>query len=87
MEKADEAVVFFNPETVSHKRLEMISKEDVMHAFDKRGMQVFTAREELEAWMNDKSWEDAVLLLMSSGNFSGIDFQYLTENLLNKLTK
>jgi UDP-N-acetylmuramate: L-alanyl-gamma-D-glutamyl-meso-diaminopimelate ligase len=85
MEKADEAAVFFNPETIKHKRLGMISKEDVMQAFDKPGMEVFTTREELEAWINGKRWEDAVLLLMSSGNFSGIDFRVLTENLLNTI--
>jgi UDP-N-acetylmuramate: L-alanyl-gamma-D-glutamyl-meso-diaminopimelate ligase len=79
---ADEAVVFYNPETILHKRLEMISREDVIKAFNKQGLQVFTEKSELEAYLHSRQWENAVLLLMSSGNFSGIDFKGLTEFIL-----
>jgi len=82
LDKADEAAVFFNPQTIRHKRLEMISGEDVMEAFNKQGLQVFTVKSDLEAYLHNKKWQNAVLLLMSSGNFSGLDFKELTDNII-----
>lgn len=85
LENADEAAVFFNPETILHKRLEMISPEEVMKAFNKKGLRIFTDRRDLEEWLYGIKLENAVLLLMSSGNFSGIDFKELTDNLLSEI--
>jgi UDP-N-acetylmuramate: L-alanyl-gamma-D-glutamyl-meso-diaminopimelate ligase len=82
LDKADEAVVFFNPQTIRHKRLEMISGEDVMEAFNKQGLLVFTEKDDLEAFLYNNQWKNAVLLLMSSGNFSGLDFKALTEGII-----
>jgi len=31
--------------------------------------------------LQSKSWKDAVLLMMSSGNFDGIDYESLAEEL------
>ncbi len=74
---ADEAVVFYSPDTIRHKRLAEISPEEVTGFFDTPGLQVFTAKAELEAFLESKKKEPAVLLLMSSGNFGGIDFNAL----------
>ncbi len=75
MDGADQAVVFFNPQTIVHKRLEMITAEEVKQAFGKEGLQVFTERAEIEKYLGGVNWDNKVLLLMSSGNFSGIDFR------------
>ena len=83
MNAADEAVVYFNPETIRHKKLEDISKEDVIAAFDRKGLQVYTNREEMEAYFQKGNWRNTALLLMSSGNFSGIDFKILTSQILS----
>lgn len=84
MELADDAVVFFNPETILHKRLEMISKEEVMQAFATRDLKVFTQKSELESFLYSAVGENSVLLLMSSGTFSGINFKELSENILRR---
>lgn len=63
MEEADDAVVFYNPETIKHKRLPMISKEEVMSAFKKKDLKVFTGREELEAYLFDQHQEKMTFLL------------------------
>jgi UDP-N-acetylmuramate: L-alanyl-gamma-D-glutamyl-meso-diaminopimelate ligase len=75
MEKADDAVVFFNPDTLAHKRLEMITPEDITASFSRDRLGVYTSPAELKEFLFSRSWKDAVLLLMSSGNFSGIDFR------------
>jgi UDP-N-acetylmuramate: L-alanyl-gamma-D-glutamyl-meso-diaminopimelate ligase len=82
LDNADEAVVFYNPQTIMHKRLEMISSEQVIAAFNKQSLRVFTVNNELEAYLHSRNWENTVLLLMSSGNFAGVDFKGLTDNIL-----
>ena len=42
MEKADSAVVFFNPEVIKHKKLPEISISDVQNAFNQDGLKVVT---------------------------------------------
>ena len=83
LDAADEAVVFYNPDTIRHKRLEMISPEEVIRAFGREGLHVYSEKEKLEDRLRSCDWQNAVLLLMSSGNFSGIDMKALTEALLS----
>jgi len=85
LDAADEAVVYYNPEVIRHKKLEDISKEEVIAAFERKGLQVYTSREEMERYFQKGNWRNTALLLMSSGNFSGIDFKILTSQLLSGL--
>jgi UDP-N-acetylmuramate: L-alanyl-gamma-D-glutamyl-meso-diaminopimelate ligase len=85
MNAADEAIVYYNPETIRHKKLEDISVQEAKDAFNRKGLLVYTVREELEWHFHTSRWKDTVLLLMSSGNFSGIDFKILTGNILSGL--
>lgn len=82
MEAADEAIVFFNPETIKHKRLPMITREDVVEAFKKKDLKVFNEKEDLETYLLGLKPDKAVYLLMSSGNFSGINFNEFSKELL-----
>ena len=75
MNDADEAYVFFNPQTIEHKRLTPISSEEVAAAFDKEGLQVFTDPLVLFDVLRNTKWEDKNLLIMTSGNFSGQDLK------------
>jgi UDP-N-acetylmuramate: L-alanyl-gamma-D-glutamyl-meso-diaminopimelate ligase len=84
LDGADRAAVFYNPETIKHKRLEMISGEEVQQAFAGSDLQVFTGRADLESWIYENTGENTVLLLMSSGTFSGMNFKELSDNLLRK---
>jgi UDP-N-acetylmuramate: L-alanyl-gamma-D-glutamyl-meso-diaminopimelate ligase len=84
MDGADDAVVFFNPQTILHKRLEMLSKEEVALAFARKGLNVLTEKSELEDFLHATVGENTVVLLMSSGNFSGINFKELSETLLRR---
>ncbi len=82
MNTADEAVVFFNPETVKHKKLKDISTNDVFNAFDRDSLKVFSDRDMMiEKLMSEKN-KKCVFLLMSSGNFSGVDIKELAKTLV-----
>jgi UDP-N-acetylmuramate: L-alanyl-gamma-D-glutamyl-meso-diaminopimelate ligase len=80
MAAADKALVYFSPEVVAHKKLEPITKEQVQAAF---GGEVLVVNETAEVlgFIRSQNWNDAVLLMMSSGNFDGIDYDRLGEEL------
>ena len=82
MENADKAFVYFNPETLKHKKLNEISSKDVLNAFDTQNVKVFTDSNLLVKELSSLNWNNTNLLLMSSGNFDGIDFENLAQNLL-----
>lgn len=77
MDEADTAIVFYNPQTIAHKKLPPVSKESVKNAFKRNDLMVFDAPDELSAWLHQCNFHNAVLLLMSSGTFSGLDVQAL----------
>lgn len=84
MDEANEAIVFFNPEVVKHKRLPEITIEDVKNGFDNKNIKVYTDNQQLLSLLNDEDYHNTVLLIMTSGNFSGINLQELANQLLIK---
>ena len=82
MQNADRALVYFNPHTIEHKRLEMLSKEDVKKAFASDNVEVYTSSEDIINALKNIRWNNKNLLMMSSGNFDGVDFAELAEELL-----
>lgn len=85
MKAADEAVVYFSPEVVKHKKLEPINEQQVADGFN-GGVQVFTETQQVLHFIRSKNWKNAVLLMMSSGNFDGINYDELGSELLSKTT-
>lgn len=82
MDQADVAIVYFNPQTIAHKRLDPITEEQVKQAFAREDLMVFTDSKKLLERLHSESWENQNLLLMSSGNFDGVDYQELVTRLL-----
>jgi UDP-N-acetylmuramate: L-alanyl-gamma-D-glutamyl-meso-diaminopimelate ligase len=82
MENADEAFVYFNPHTIAMKSLPPISEEDVYNAFAKNGLVIYTDSKKLTEALITRNWVQSNLLLMSSGNFDGIDLNALSDSLL-----
>lgn len=84
MQMADEAVVYYSPDVVAHKKLEPISKELVSYGFGGNVHVMNTTKEVLD-FIRTKTWNNSVLLMMSSGNFDGIDYDKLGEEIVNGL--
>lgn len=82
MDKADIPIVYFNPATLEHKKLPPISVEEVKHAFANDDLMVFTDIDKLKDFLLIQKWDKMNLLLMSSGNFGGMDYQALAEKIL-----
>jgi len=73
MELADKAAVFYSRHALELKRLPPLTEEKVVAGFDKTGLAVLHEKEELRAWLTQQSYKNANLLLMSSGNYDGLD--------------
>ncbi len=81
MNTADEAIVYYNPHTIAHKKLKPISEEQVLKAFARNDLRVFTDSKAVTDYLKSKTWKNSVLLMMSSGNFDGVDFKILAGSL------
>ena len=84
MMAADLALVYFNPEVVAHKKLAALSNEDVFNGFGGNVI-VFDKSANFTRYIDSQDWNNSVLLLMSSGNFDGIDYNMLGDELIEKL--
>lgn len=82
MNLADKAIVYFNPIIIEHKRLEPITPGDVKEAFGNDNLEVYTNTDNLFSRLRKIGWNGKILLLMSSGNFSGEDLSAFANNLL-----
>lgn len=84
MQNADKAYVFFDPQVVKHKRLDILTTEYVAECFGGNNIKVFINSKKLVSKLISTNWENKNLLLMSSGNFSGINFKELAEIIVKK---
>ena len=82
MEAADVAFIYFNKQTLKHKKLDDLSAEDVKKAFAGKNVIVLNSSKEMEDCLLKMKWEQQNLLLMSSGNFDGIQFAELAEKII-----
>jgi UDP-N-acetylmuramate: L-alanyl-gamma-D-glutamyl-meso-diaminopimelate ligase len=71
---ADEAVVFYSPEAVKIKQLNEVSEQQIANAFQRDDLKIFTAPKAFQEFLFKKKFENTALLLMSSGNYGGLDF-------------
>ena len=76
MESADHALVYYSPQVVAHKKLEPLSIQDVEEAFG-GNVVVKNATEDVLSFIHTLKNDNTVLLMMSSGNFDGIDYEAL----------
>lgn len=74
---ATTAVVFYSPHAVEIKKLAPVSKEQILAAFDRDDLIVMTDPTEFKEWLFKQSLDNSALLLMSSGNYGGLDFNEL----------
>lgn len=81
MQKADVAVVYFNPEVVQHKKLPEIHSSEIKKAFGEQVL-VFNDASEVRQHIEKQNFSNSVLLMMSSGNFDGINFEELGATLI-----
>jgi len=73
LDLADFAFVYYNPHALSLKKLPMLDSAEVVRAFGRSDVRVYSDSVALQAELECLGGSDTALLLMSSGNFDGMD--------------
>jgi len=84
LDGADTAVVFIDKKTFEQKKMEPYNAATVKQAFARDSLLFFSEPAELYNYLKMLQVHGKNLLLMSSGNFGGIDLSVLPDTLLNK---
>jgi UDP-N-acetylmuramate: L-alanyl-gamma-D-glutamyl-meso-diaminopimelate ligase len=79
MDGADTALVFYDPHAVQMKRLPAVPVERIRSAFGRKDLRVLNDPIALMGAVREGMGGDGVLLMMSSGNFGGMDLHALAE--------
>ena len=74
LDAADVAVVFYSPHAVKIKRLEKVKEEQIAKAFQREDLIIYTDPKEFKNFLYSQNLENTALLLMSSGDYGGLDF-------------
>ena len=82
MNEVDEASVFYSKHALELKRMPELEKSVIEKGFQKKGLNVFNTKAELESWLQSRDYNNSVVLFMSSGNYEGIN----TEEFAKKIT-
>ena len=81
LEKADLPIVFYDPEALKIKNRHPISPEEILMAFGLPELMVFTKPQKLKDHLLELDYHQKVLLMMSSGNYGGLDWEALKSKL------
>ena len=74
LDAADVAVVFYSPHALEIKKLEVITKEQIANAFQRNDLIIYTNPDDFKNFLFTQDFNNKALLLMSSGNYGGLDF-------------
>ena len=75
LDKADKAVVFYSPHAVKIKQLDSVSEQQISNAFQRNDLIIFTNPTEFKEFLFSQNLHQSALVLMSSGNYGGLDFE------------
>ncbi len=81
MDEADVRYVYFSQHALQLKKLPPLDPEEVKKAFG-GDVEVFTDSTAMVVKVKAIEWKNANLLMMSSGNFDGIDFAALADEII-----
>jgi len=79
LEYSDVAVVFYSPDAVKIKQLEEVTYDQIAKAFNREDLIIYTNPAEFKTFLFNRNLENSALLLMSSGNYGGLNFDEVKE--------
>ena len=79
LDQADKAVVFYSPHAVKIKQLDEVTTAQIGAAFGREDLIIFTNPSEFKAFLFGQNLEQTAVVLMSSGNYGGLDFDEVKE--------
>jgi UDP-N-acetylmuramate: L-alanyl-gamma-D-glutamyl-meso-diaminopimelate ligase len=82
LDAADVAVVFYSPDAVKIKQLDEVSENQIATAFNRQDLIIYTNPTDFAAYLFNQNLDNSALLLMSSGNYGGLNFEEVKEMIL-----
>ncbi len=83
LDYADIAVVFYSPDSVKIKQLQEVTQEQIANAFERKDLKIFSNVKAFKDFLFTQGFDDSVLLLMSSGNYGGLNWDEVKELVKN----
>jgi UDP-N-acetylmuramate: L-alanyl-gamma-D-glutamyl-meso-diaminopimelate ligase len=74
LDAADVAVVFYSPDAVKIKQLEEVTYDQIAQSFQRDDLIIYTNPADFKNFLFSQNLENSALLLMSSGNYGGLNF-------------
>lgn len=74
LEFADVAVVFYSPDAVKIKQLKEVTYEQIAASFNRDDLIIYTNPKDFKDYLFNLNLDNSALLLMSSGNYGGLNF-------------
>ena len=79
LDPADEAVIFYDPHAVAIKKLALMSHDRIREGFGKKDLTILSSKQDLIDFVQSSNLQKAVLALMSSGSFNGLEREEIVE--------
>jgi UDP-N-acetylmuramate: L-alanyl-gamma-D-glutamyl-meso-diaminopimelate ligase len=74
LDAADVAVVFYSPDAVKIKQLEEVTYDQIAQSFQREDLVIYTNPADFKEFLFSQNFDNSALLLMSSGNYGGLNF-------------
>lgn len=81
LDAADKAVVFYSPHAVQIKQLDEVSEAQIAQAFERDDLIIYTDPTAFKEYLFNQNLTETALLLMSSGNYGGLDFEVFKQHI------
>jgi len=79
LDAADVAVVFYSPDAVKIKQLEEVTYDQIAQSFQREDLIIYTNPADFKEFLFSQNFDNSALLLMSSGNYGGLNFDEVKE--------
>ena len=79
LDAADQAVVFYSPDSVKIKKLKSVSKNQIELAFKRNDLIIYTNADDFKEFITSLDYVNKTVVLMSSGSYGGLDFDIIKE--------
>jgi len=81
LSKADVAIVFYSKHALEIKRLPDLPIDKIRNGFNQPGLIVMNDKKQLEDWLTNNDFTNSNIVLMSSGNYDGLDMLTFAERI------
>ena len=71
--------MFYSPKAVKINKLDAVSSAQILNAFQREDLLVFTDPTAFQDYLFAQDFNNTSLLLMSSGDYGGLDFEKVKE--------